>query len=200
MRNKVAMALFIVALVALAIIVFMFLRRSGTEPQPTNIERFAPSEENDKVIFVKGWSEEELHKIVDDFVEIYKRDSYPAYSIEIHKQGENFYRLTFPQDIHPRLFTFLVNYIVYPFDLDFRNRSIIVGGKTTLDSAFDGVDKSLFGQKAILYIPENDKDNATVYMQTESGINLANSFTDLIWRRVSDARFPNEVKRLMEGV
>jgi hypothetical protein len=153
---------------------------------------------NDKIVFVKGWNEIEIQKIIDDFVETYKSDGYPAYVIEPHKQEEHLFRFTFPKDIHPTLFTFLVNYLAYPFDLDSENRSIIVGGKTTLNAEF-GVDSTLVGNKAVLYVPENDQDHDVVYMQAESGINLANSFTEIKWKRVSDARLSSEVKNLIEA-
>ena len=92
---------------------------------------------------------------------------------------------------------FLINYLAYPFDLDSKNRSIIVGGKTTLNSGFEGIDSSLVGKKAILYVPENDQDHDVVYMQTESEVNLANTFSELKWVKVKDARLSNEVKNLI---
>jgi hypothetical protein len=186
----------VVALVAAACLSF---RGRGASSESATTSSFTSDPKNDKAILVKGWDESELWKIIHDFNETYKNNGYPAYTIEPHKQSANLYRLTFPQDIHPRLFTFLVNYLAYPFDLDLNGRSITVGGRTTLSSDFEGIDSSLVGQKAILYIPENDEDHDVVYMQTESGVNLANSFTELKWRRVNKARLSNEVKDLIGG-
>ncbi len=191
--------LLVIVLIALVAVACISFRGRGASSESATIPNFTPNPENDKVILVKGWDSSEIQKIIHDFIEMYKNDGYPAYTIEPHKQSENLYRLAFPQDIHPQLFTFLVNYLAYPFDLDLRNRSIIVGGKTTLSSGFEGIDSSLVGKKAILYLPENDQDHDVVYMQTESGINLANSFTELRWRRVNDARLSNEVKNLIGG-
>jgi hypothetical protein len=81
--------------------------------------------------------------------------------------------------------------------LDLSTRSITVVGKATLNAGFDGIDPSFFGKKAVLYIPESDQDHDVVYMQTESGINLANSFTVLTWRKVNDARLSDDVKNLI---
>jgi|SRR5215213_2200480 len=50
---------------------------------------------NDKVIFVKGWNETEIQKIISDFVDIYRNDGYPVYVIEPHKQEEHLFRLYF---------------------------------------------------------------------------------------------------------
>ena len=68
-----------------------------------------------------------------------------------------------------------------------------------MSSGFEGIDSALVGKRAILYVPENDQDHDVVHMQTESGINLANSFTELRWRRVDDAKLSNEVKNLIGG-
>jgi hypothetical protein len=154
--------------------------------------------ENDKLVLVKGWDESEISKIIGDFIASYEADDYPAYTIESHKQSEKLYQLTFPQDIHPTLFTFLVNYLAYPFDLDATNRSIIVAGKTTLSSDFEAMGAQLAGEKAVLYIPENDQEHDVVYLQTESGVVFAHSFSEMEWRRVADARLSSEVKGLAE--
>lgn len=191
--------LVLIVLVALAAIACQSFRSKSTNSESPITHNFTPNSENDKVIMVKGWNEAEIRKIIHDFIETYKNDGYPAYTIEPHKQAENLYRLTFPQDIHPLLFTFLVNLLAYPFDLDFKNRPIVISGQTTLTSDFAGIDSSLLGKKAILYIPENDQDHDVVYMQTEAGINLANSFNDLKWRRVDNSRLSNKVKELIRG-
>ena len=160
---------------------------------------FVPKPDNDKVIFVRGWDESEITRIIGDFVAMYENDGYPAYTIEPKKQSEKFYRLTFPQDVHPRLFIYLLNYVAYPFDFELRNRSIIVGGKTTLNADFEGLDPQLLGKNAILYIPENDEERTVVYMRTESGVTLAHSFVEIKWKRVDQARLSSDVKKLVEG-
>lgn len=190
--------LLVLVLVALAAIVFLFLRRSGADLETREIAPFTPIAGNDKVVIVRGWTEEELRKIVGDFIELYEKDSFPAYTIDLHREGDGRCRLTFSKDIHPLLLTFLINYLAYPVDFDLTNRFVLVAGSTTLSSAFGGVDTSLLGQKAALYIPESDQDHDVVYMETQSGINLANSFDVLKWRRVSDSRLSNEVRKLIE--
>ena len=185
-------------MLAAAIALAYLLRRMQADPEPPTIPSFTPNPANDKVIMVKGWDEVEIRKIIQDFIEQNKDVPYPAYTIEPRELEEDLHRLTFPQDIHPQIFSYLINLLTYPFDLDLRNRSIIVVGKTTLNSEFEGVDSSLLGQKAILYVPENDEDYDVVYMRTESGINLADSFGETQWRRVNEARLPSQVKSLSE--
>jgi hypothetical protein len=201
MRDRLGMTwvLIAVVLIALTAVAFSF-RGKEISIDSTAVPAFTPNPVNDKIILVKGWNEVEIRKIINDFIETYKTDGYPAYAVELHKEEEGIFRLTFSKDIHPRLFTFLVNYITYPFDLDFKNRSVMVGAKTTLSADFDGVDMSLVGKRAILYIPQDDQDHDVVYMQTESGINLANSFTEGKWKRVDQARLSSEVKKLIGGI
>ncbi len=192
--------LIVVILVALIGVACLSFRGKAVSFESTPVSSFTPNPMNDKVIFVKGWNEIEIQKIIGDFTDTYKNDGYAAYAIEPQKKEEYLFLLTFPKDIHPMLFTFLVNYLAYPFDLDFRNRSVIVGGKTTLSAEFDGVDSSFVGKKAVLYIPQGDQDHDVVYMQMESGISLANSFTETKWKRVDDARLSSEVRNLIAGV
>jgi hypothetical protein len=155
---------------------------------------FAPDPNNDKTILIQGWHEDELRKILDDFVE-QDLSAFAAFRIEIEKRFEELFELTFPEDVHPREFLALINYLAYPIDFDLA-RSIVVAGKATLNSDFDGLAKSLEGKKALFYLPENDDDYLVVYMQTESGVTLARSFSDGLWRTVKDSRLSNVVKSL----
>jgi hypothetical protein len=189
-----------VILVVLTAVACLSFRGKGVSTESASVPSFTPNPMNDKVILVKGWNETEIQKIISDFTETYKNDGYQPYTIEAHKKEENLVRLSFPKDIHPRLFTFLVNYIAYPFDLDLKNRTLVVGAKTTLSAEFDGLDSSFVGKGAILYIPQDDQDHDVVYMQTDSGMNLANSFTEIKWKRVNDARLSSEVRNLIGGI
>ena len=188
----------VIVIIAILGVVSVYLRGRGSGSESTVNTNFKPAQDNDKVILVKGWDETDLTKIIRDFVATYENQGYPAYTIEPHQQSENFYRLTFPQDLHPMLFTFLINYLAYPFDLDLTNRPILVAGQTTLNSGFAGIGPDLVGKKAFLYIPENDEEQSVVYLRTDSGDTLAISFGEMKWKRVNDARLSSEVKALVE--
>ena len=191
--------LLMIVIVVVVTAAYLAFRGKGGGPDLAEILNFVPDAENDKVVLVQGWSDAEIRKILSDFHEQYKSDRLPPFTIEHHKLSETSYRVTFPRDIHPRLFMFLVNYLAYPFDFELMNRSIIIGGKSTLSSDFEGIDPQLVGKKAIFYIPENDQDHTVVYVQTESGVTFENSFSDLNWRKVNDARLSKEVKNLIAG-
>jgi len=157
---------------------------------------FTPDPNNDKAILIRGWNEDELHQILDDFVEE-DLTGFAAFRIEISERFENFFELTFPEDIHPAEFLSLINYLAYPVDFVLNVHSIVVAGKTTLNSDFDGLPKTLAGRRAILYLPEHDEDYDVVYLQTESGMTLAKSFDETAWRKVKESRLPGAVESLV---
>ena len=184
-----------VAVIVLPLVLVLIAKPVKAEDPQTDLSPFTPDPDNDKAILIQGWNEGELHKILDDFVE-QDLSAFAAFRIEIQKRFENFFALTFPEDIHPDEFVCLINYLAYPFDFDLTGRSIIVAGKTTLNSDFDGLPKEFEGKKALLYLPENDDDYQIVYLQVESGGTLARSFNEGDWRKVKDARLSSAVVSL----
>ena len=189
-----------VLLIPFAVIVFastmvLTAKPVKAEAQQTDLSPFTPDPNNDKTILIRGWSEEELRRILGDFVEE-DLTAFAAFRIEIETCPDNCFLLTFPEDIHPAEFVSLVNYLAYPINFDLDGRSIVVAGKTTLNSDFDGLPKSLAGKSALLYLPENDEDYDVVFLQTESGVILAKSFNERVWRRVKDSRLSSAVRSL----
>jgi hypothetical protein len=156
---------------------------------------FKPNPDNDKSILIQGWNEDELRQILDDFVEE-DMSAFAAFRIELQQGLENSFSLTFPEDVHPSEFLSLINYLAYPINFDPAGRCITVAGKTTLNSDFDGLPKSIEGAKAILYLPENDEDYDVVYLQTQSGTSFAKSFDQGVWRRATDARLSSAARLL----
>lgn len=164
-----------------------------------NSTPFDPAPDNDKVVLVDGWNEEQLRLIIDGFMAA--RDSAgPSYEIELHQLGNGVCQLVFPQDIHPSEFAALVNYLHYPIEFGISEHTIAAVGRMTLSAAFDGIPERLIGEKAILYVPQNDEDHDVVYVQTGSGARYSYSFADASWRQVKVARVSAEVNLLKEGL
>jgi hypothetical protein len=176
-----------VAVIVLPLVLALLAKPVKAEDPQTDLSPFTPDPNNDKTILIQGWNEDELRMILDDFVEE-DLSAFAAFRIEIQKRLENSFALTFPEDLHPTEFASLIKYLAHPVNFDPAGRSIIVAGKTTLNSDFDGLPKSLEGKKALLYLPEDDADYDVVFMQTESGVTLAKSFNEGVWRKVKDAR------------
>lgn len=185
-----------VALIVLPVVLVLITKPIKFEdPPPRDLAPFTPNPDNDKAILIQGWSEDELRRILDEFVEGDLSD-FPAFQIEIKQLSENSFALTFPEDLHPAEFLSLINYLAYPINVDSDGRSIVVAGQTTLNSDFDSIPRALEGKRALLYLPENDKDYDVVCLQTESGGTLARSFSEGVWRWVKDARLSSAVKSL----
>ena len=184
-----------VMVIALPLVLVLIAKPVKAEDLQTDPAPFTPDPDNDKAILIQGWNEGELRQILDDFVEE-DLSAFAAFRIEIQQRLENSFALNFPEDVHPAEFLSLINYLAYPINFDPDGRSIIVAGRTTLNSDFDGLPKSLEGKQALLYLPEDDEDYDVVYLQTESGLTLAKSGNGGIWRRVKDARLSSAVESL----
>jgi len=190
------MAVFLIPLAVVVLpLVLVLIAKPVKAENPDDLTAFSPDPNNDKAILIEGWSEDELRRILDDFVE-QDLKAFAAFRIQIEERLENSFVLIFPEDIHPAEFVSLINYLAYPIHFDAAGRAIVVAGKTTLNADFDGLPKSLAGKKAILYIPDNDEDHDVVYLQTESSMTLAKSFNEVAWRMVKDPRLPNTIQSL----
>lgn len=184
--------LFVIVFIGLSLM--LLAKPARFEDPNAGFPSFTPDLNNDKEIIVGGWAEGELGKIVDDFR---RQDAIDIpMEIEIQRQYENQFVLTFPADISPTDFAALVNYLNYPLDFDLGDRSLVVAGKTTLNSNFQGIPEILEGKKAILYVPENDDDYTVVFMQTETGETFAESMNEMVWHSVDPHRLPGAVRAL----
>jgi len=160
--------------------------------KPVKLEfapQFIPDPNNDKIICVSGWSEDELRTIVNNFID----EGTLAARIDLQKQSDSVCCLTFPDDIPAREFVSLINYLNYPVNVEPTARPITIGGKATLNSEFQGIPKSLVGRKAIFYTPENDEDHDVVYLKTEGGAFATWFSHDDRWEQVNDPRLSASV-------
>jgi hypothetical protein len=191
--------LFFLVLVVLAVIAFratlaLHLWMAKGERQLVSMQgAYQPKSENDKSIAVVGWREDELNKILAYFRGVY---GLPPSALVVTKHGDNFFQISFPDDIEPRIYFFLVNYIRYPKGFDLQNRRIGVLGRARLSPAFGIHDSSLNGIMAKIYVPANDKEFDNVYVQLESGKTFKIPFTRLIWESVDNPKMPNEIRDL----
>lgn len=185
-----------VAVVVVPTVLVLLAKPIKADLSPLDPSPFTPNPDNDKLILISGWSEDELGQILDDFVDE-DISAFAAFRIEIEQMSENTYALVFPEDVHPAEFLSLIDYLAHPIDFDWTGRSIVVAGKTTLNSDFDGLPKSAAGKKAIIYLPEtDDEDHALVYLQTEAGTSFARSLKEGAWRPVAAAPISDALRSL----
>ena len=142
-----------------------------------------------KEIIVKGWTDEELSTILTDFADAYGDRLGKEFEFAVGPHGGGTMRITFPHDIPPQEFSFLVNYLNYPKNFDLKKRSILVAGNVTLSSDFHLPDKNLIGKNAVFYVPADDEDYDLVYINIGNKT-FENSFAGFRWKEVEDPRFP----------
>ncbi|HLX95238.1 MAG TPA: hypothetical protein VKU37_05795 [Verrucomicrobiae bacterium] len=153
-------------------------------------ESSQPPDKHRKEVIVHGWTNEELSKILTDFADAYGDDLGKQFDYEVCPHDKGATRITFPHDIPPKNFSFLVNYLNYPKDYDLAGRSISATGNLTLTADFHLPDKSLIGKRAVFYIPSDDKDYDLIYVRV-GGETFKNSFRSLHWKKVEDPRVPS---------
>lgn len=160
-------------------------------PSPVNTTR---QRTNDKVLIAGGWSAGELEKILADFRDAYRQQLRPDFSYEI-ESGGGVQKARFPHDIQPWLFVYLVNYAQYPKHFAIEGRTIRMAATSTLTPDFDLPSQSLYGRKALFYVPASDVTFDRLYVQAGDAafeINL----DDGTWLQVKDARRPAELDSL----
>lgn len=195
MRLIIVIAVLVIGIAAAWAFVRFTMFVSGAKAQDEKMtSSFLPDANNRTSVAVRGWKRPELDKMLS-----YLRESYevPASSPwVVTARSDDVFVITFPNDIFPRLLYFLVNYLQYPKEFDVKDRSISVLGRMVLTRASGIPDDRLMGKSAEVYVPANDTDYDRVYLRTEDGEAYVIPFTDLIWKRVPEARRPQTIEGL----
>src|SRR6266478_8525857 len=77
-----------VAVIVLPLVLVLIAKPVKAENPQTESSAFTPDPNNDKAILIEGWNEDELRRILDDFVEQDLR-AFVAFRIEIERRLEN---------------------------------------------------------------------------------------------------------------
>jgi hypothetical protein len=150
---------------------------------------------SDKDLVVRGWSDSEFRQIIGDFQQMY-RDRLPQnFSVDVHAGDGGVLRATFPVDIEPRFFCWLINYVQYPKKFDLKSRTILVAGRATISSDFLPSEESLIGEHILFYIPTDDKDFDVVFARVD-GQSYKYPFSSERWQRVQEPRSPAGISDL----
>ena len=149
----------------------------------------------DKELLVRGWSDTELRKIVGNFQQLY-RDRLPAdFSTGIQSADGSTLRITFPADIDPELFCWLINYVQYPENFDLKSRTILVAGRATIGSEFLPSKLPLIGKRILFYIPADDQDYDVVFARVDDQSYMY-PFSSDFWEQAPEPRLPVGVNEL----
>jgi hypothetical protein len=196
-RNGVVYAITILAVAVACILLTVVLARFALSIQKAVVqdnrmtESFVPDPTNKTTLSVRGWTRGELDQMLGDFRKGYDLPDTSDWTVEA-KSGDIF-TVAFPQDIQPKFFLFLVNYVRYPKNFDLANRLIGVLGRVVLTAAYGVPDPALIGKQAEIYVPADDDQYDEVYARVDHGAAYRISFTNLIWQPVREARAPAEI-------
>jgi len=184
----------LIALAVVAVVSFLVLRGGVARSASAQAQPFEPDAHNDKIVLVRGWSETELRKIVDAFVRMYGLTS--AFEITPTSRDKSVLRISFPDDLAPENFFFLVNYINYPRDFDLKKRNIGVVARATLTAAFKVPDASFVGKTAEVYVPTEDTEYDLVHVLVSDRSAYRYSFAKEEFEPITDKRMPSTIRGL----
>ena len=151
--------------------------------------KFKADPNNDKVLLVRGWTEENVSRMLKDFGKMYENELPGSFRFELDARAPGEFIAVFPTDMPPDIFSYLINYAQYPMNLQ-PPPDMTAIGKTTLTDAFSAAPASEIGKQAVFYVPANDVEHDVVYVAIKDGPVFKNSFSSDEWVRVDDARFP----------
>lgn len=152
---------------------------------------------NDKQLVVSGWSESEFKKILAQFRELYDLNSAFA---RIENAVDGICVVTFPCDLDPETFIYLVNYVCYPENFELHDRILGVLGLSTISESFPNVPSPLVKQSAMFYVPGDDDEYDIVYARTAAGEIYELPFAGFSWKHTDQPRIPNAVRDLISRV
>ena len=120
---------------------------------------------NDKIIIIKNIQLSGLQTILEKFCSIYNKDKLLAV-INIQNIGDGIFALTFPYDIDFDIFCYLVNFLYYPTVSKETVKSSQIHAWTKIS---DRRTQKAYGQNAMFFIPQEDKEYDNCYCATENG-------------------------------
>jgi hypothetical protein len=168
-------------------------QRMHAAPRPGDAS-FVPNRDNDKALYA-SWTSAELEKILADFTRLYREQLRADFAYDVRPAGA-MQKATFPHDLQPWLFLYLVNYAQYPQDLNLEGRTLAVAGAATLTPDFVLPAQAMYGRKALFYVPAND-DKFDVVHASAGGEHWEIGLESGEWKQVPDARIPQPVAGLL---
>lgn len=109
----------------------------------------------DNVIHIKGGAYREVKKILKQWIVLYKKQLPETFKLELFKNGRANHLVRVPKHIEDELFYYLVNYIIYPTNVNIHTE---VTGYCYCKTG------RLKGQRLMVYIPKSDKHYDCVYV------------------------------------
>lgn len=123
---------------------------------------------NDKLIYVENVSLDFLKQAVEDFTSNYRnsKSQYLTPYSKIHIVDNSSFIITFPENIDFEIFCYFINYLKYPFDIDYE---IEITAWTTTRSDYIWLNKNFENENSMIYIATDDNEYDNVIMTLQNG-------------------------------
>lgn len=191
-------AIGLVAVLLIAAVAFLRLRGGESEFAAPTSNAAPPAnggliQPHNISVIAKGWTKSELETILRDFSSTYGLET--GY-FEVQAMPDGLFRVAFQHGSFEPNLLFLVNYLNYPNGFDLKAHHLAVAGIIRLDPAMSLPADAKVGQRAVIYMPQDDQDYDCAYIRIEGGSAYRVNFSDMQWTPVSDARMPAEIAEL----
>jgi hypothetical protein len=118
-------------------------------------------------LFVRGWNQTELDRILTDYFRLHQLTGSSVWRIAAAPNRT--LMITFARDIGPKPLFCLISYIRYPNNSGMSHRPVGVLGHLVLTAPFDVPDAALLGKRAVIYVSANESEYNVIYAKVESG-------------------------------
>jgi hypothetical protein len=153
---------------------------------------------NDKLIYVENVSLNLLKQAVEDFTNNYRdsKSAFPPPCTKIHIIDNTSFIITFPENIDFEIFCYFINYLKYPFDIDYE---IEITAWTTTKSDYIWLNKNFENESSMIYIATDDNEYDNVIITLQNGtcykLDFGGNLNELDDSNLSDYESPKYTDR-----
>jgi len=121
---------------------------------------------NDKLIVISGVSYSDLKKVLLGFCKIYNSEAPQAFP-RVTRLSATEFAITFPYDMDFEIYCYLINYLYYPMELQWKPEVIAWATPKTGET---WVTEKMAGKNCMLFVPTDDSEHDNVYLTTSGNI------------------------------
>lgn len=168
---NVAKIIFFGVLIAAILLVKYFTKGKDYSPfkdtkRPSSDLKPKELVENNKLVLISNVNESKLTTVLTSFCNAYNKDVYTAL-IQVNQIEEDKFGLTFPYNIDFITFSFLINFLYYPVEVEY---DPFIEVWATFENDDHLVPECLVSENVIFHIPVEKEEYDNVYVVTEGNL------------------------------
>jgi hypothetical protein len=122
---------------------------------------------------VEGVNINDIMKVINGFCNAYNKESYRAI-VQIDQFDSDKILLTFPYNIDFVTYCFFVNYLYFPYEMEY---SPVIRAWTTISKEDEGITESVADKNVFLFLPEGTIEYDKIYFTTENDLTYKMDFS-----------------------